>query len=166
MHNKDLSSFDAIIMAYISQQRNEDHYFKQTNEEIAKQLRINIASLPNVIDKLYKLGLIDITHEQTKRIIIDTYDAPHKGAQSGYIYIMKDATHNFLKLGFSKDPKYRESTLQGERPTIELVAKYKGTMSQEQECHRRLARFRKRGEWFEVDLELAEQTIKKVTGIL
>lgn len=165
LHNKELSSYDALILAYIADHCDEEFVFKETNDELARKLNTNPVSIPNVVSKLFKLGYINVSHEQQKRLIILTYDAPHKGAESGYVYIMKDTTHSFLKIGFSKSPKYREQTLQGERPTIELVAKYKGTMEDEKTVHRILARYRKRGEWFECPQELIEATIKKVIGV-
>lgn len=165
LHDKNLTSYDAVILAYIMGKCDSDFCFHETNDDIARQLNTNPVSLPNVISKLYKLGYIDITHDSKKRIIIYTYDAPHRGADSGYIYIMRDTSHSYLKIGFSKDPKYRESTLQGEKPTIELIGKYKGTMSQEQTCHRILAKHRVRGEWFNITVDQAEATIKKVIGV-
>lgn len=165
LHNKDLTVFDSLILSYIKSKIDADCCFWESNNDISKALNINPAALPNVISKLYKLGYLEESHENGKRILTYTYDAPHKLSKSGYIYIMKDDTHSYLKIGFSTNPEYRESTLQGEKPTITLLAKYKGTMQQEQTCHRILAKYRKRGEWFDITQELAERTIKQVIGI-
>ncbi len=165
LHNRDLTLFDSVILSYIKSQIDDSSATRTPNNTIVQALGINPNSLPSCLDKLYKLGYIEIHHENEQRIITYTYDAPHSLSNSGYIYIMKDTTHDYLKIGFSKDPKYRESTLQGEKPTIQLLGKWKGTISQEQTCHRILAKFRVRGEWFNVDQQTAEQTIKSVIGI-
>jgi hypothetical protein len=165
LHNKDLSAYDALILAYIKDNCDQFMTFVQTNVEIAKAVNGKVAVIPNIVARLNTLGFLDQTFENQKRILIYTYDAPHRGSQSGYIYIMKDTTHSYLKIGFSKNPSYRESTLQGEKPTIELVRKFKGTMAQEQAAHRVLAKYRKRGEWFEVSIEQAEEAIKMVIGL-
>lgn len=164
LQNKDLNLFDAVILAFIKSKMNEDYQFIHNDEFIASHLGITSQAIPNCLSKIYKLGLIEIHHAET-RIITYTYDAPHSLSNSGYIYIMSDATHSYLKIGYSKDPSYRESTLQGEKPTIKLLGKWKGTMSQEQTCHRILAKYRIRGEWFNVDFEQASKVIKQVTGI-
>ncbi len=165
LHNKNLTSYDALILAYILKKVDGEFCFRETDDDIARQLNTNVVSIPTVVSKLYKLGYVDKYYDNLQRVIVYTYDAPHSGAESGYIYIMRDTTHKLLKIGFSKNPAYRESTLQGEKPTIELLAKFKGTMSQEKTCHRILARHRIRGEWFDVTFETAEATIKKVIGV-
>jgi DNA-binding transcriptional regulator YhcF (GntR family) len=165
LNNKNLNIFDAVILSFIKDYSNDEEICFKSDKEIATTLNINPATIPNALNKLYKLGYIDITHENNVRLLTYSYDAPHRMAKSGYIYIMKDSTHTYLKIGYSKDPKYRESTLQGEKPTISLVTKFKGTMSQEQAVHRILAKYRVRGEWFNVDVDTAIAAIKRIIGI-
>ena len=38
-----------------------------------------------------------------------------------HVYLMIDTTNNFHKIGISNSPKYREHTLQSDKPTIELI---------------------------------------------
>lgn len=165
LRNKDMTAYDALVLAYIKQNCDRFMTCVKTNAEIAKDINGNPAVIPNIVARLYKLGFLDQTFEESSRILIYTYDAPHRGSASGYIYIMKDTTNNFIKIGFSKHPAYRESTLQAEKPTIELVRKFPGTMAQEQAAHRILARYRIRGEWFQVTIQQAEDAIKKVIGL-
>lgn len=166
LQNKDLLLFDAIVLAYIKGNMDEDCNCIKTDQEIATYLRTNAATIPNTLSRLIKLGFIERQVEDNRRIITYTYDAPHRGASNtGFIYIMRDTTNHYLKIGFSKSPKYRESTLQAEKPTIELVRYFKGTMAQEQAAHRILAKYRIRGEWFQVSLEQAEEAIKRVIGL-
>jgi len=73
---------------------------------------------------------------------------------------MIDKNTNYYKIGFSKNPKYREKTLQSEKPTIELIKKYVGYMYQEKELHDIFSDNRIRGEWF----ELRDDQLKIIDG--
>lgn len=166
LQNKDLTLFDAVVLSYIKQNMDEDCNCVKSFSDIANYLQVNQSSIPNTLARLTKLGYIETFTEQDQRIITYTYDAPHRGASNtGYIYIMQDTTNRYLKVGFSKNPKYRESTLQAEKPTIELVRIFKGTLAQEQAAHRILAKYRIRGEWFDVTVAQAEEAIKRVIGL-
>lgn len=167
LRNKDINLFDSVLLAFIKQNADENENFYKDDREIADYLNVNQQSIPNTLAKLSTLGLIERTNdERGKRVITYTYDAPHRAAgKVGYIYIMRDTTNNYIKVGFSNNPKYRESTLQAEKPTIELVKKFKGSMSQEQTAHRILAKYRIRGEWFNTSVEIAEEAIKRAIGL-
>ena len=74
-----------------------------------------------------------------------------------YVYLMTDTTNGFYKIGISNNPKYREGTLQAEKPTIELLAA-KPFPSRiiaeaiESALHKAFGEKRLRGEWFELTL--------------
>lgn len=73
-----------------------------------------------------------------------------------YVYLMIDLTNNFHKIGISNSPKYREFTLQSEKPTIELLASKKFinrkiAKSFENALHYTYTDKRLRGEWFKLD---------------
>lgn len=73
-----------------------------------------------------------------------------------YVYLMIDLTNNFHKIGISNSPKYREFTLQSEKPTIELLASKKFinrkiAKSFENALHSTYSDKRLRGEWFKLD---------------
>lgn len=73
-----------------------------------------------------------------------------------YVYLMIDLTNNFHKIGISNSPKYREFTLQSEKPTIELLASKKFinrkiAKSFETALHSTYTDKRLRGEWFKLD---------------
>ena len=73
-----------------------------------------------------------------------------------YVYLMKDQTNNYYKIGYSKTPEYRERTLQSEKPTIEMIC-HKRLPSRkmadafEKALHNAFADKRIRGEWFNLD---------------
>jgi hypothetical protein len=166
LQNKDLNLFECAVLACIKASMDSDCNTIISDSDIAAYLQINVISLPNAFSKFIKLGYIEKTTEGGKRIITYTYDAPHRAAgKVGFIYIMQDTTNHFIKIGYSNSPKYRESTLQAEKPTIELVKYFRGSMAQEQQVHRILAKYRIRGEWFQVTTEQAEEAIKRVIGL-
>lgn len=85
-----------------------------------------------------------------------------------YVYLMTDTTNGFYKIGISNNPKYREGTLQAEKPTIELLTA-KPFPSRviaeaiEQALHKAFGEKRLRGEWFELtpsDVDDIVQTLK------
>jgi len=63
-------------------------------------------------------------------------------------YIMKDKSNGLYKIGKSIKPKIREKTLQGEKPTIEIVKIFNSDI--ERDLHKRYVRQRVRGEWFKL----------------
>lgn len=79
-----------------------------------------------------------------------------------YVYLMIDLTNNFYKIGISNSPKYREFTLQSEKPTIELLASKKFinrkiAKSFENALHSAYSDKRLRGEWFQLnEIEIEE----------
>ena len=75
-----------------------------------------------------------------------------------YVYLMIDYTNNFHKIGISNNPEYREQTLLGQKPTIELIASKKYISTKiaatiEKALHTAYADKRVRGEWFQLNAE-------------
>lgn len=61
-------------------------------------------------------------------------------------YLMKDEVNGYYKIGNSINPKYRERTLQSEKPTIRLLMSCGSNI--EKDLHSIYKNFRLRGEWF------------------
>lgn len=78
---------------------------------------------------------------------------PTKPSREGYVYLMKNSRNGLIKIGFSKDPKVREATLQSEEPEVSLIFSEVGTMEYEAELHARFSDKRIRGEWFRLSCE-------------
>lgn len=68
-----------------------------------------------------------------------------------YVYIMKDDHNGLYKIGKSVNPKYRERTLQSEKPSIKMVfsTEERDDFS-EYSLHSEFSEFRIRGEWFDL----------------
>ena len=74
-----------------------------------------------------------------------------------FIYLMKDEINGFIKIGRAKNPESRERTLQSEKPTIKLIYKCKGFVSDETLLHKKYKKYRLRGEWFRLTNEQIEE---------
>ena len=87
---------------------------------------------------------------------------------SCYVYLMHDSKNGYHKIGISKVPKYREKTLQSEKPTIDMICakefpSRKIAEAIEQALHKVYAEDRIRGEWFdlsETDVAMICETLK------
>jgi predicted GIY-YIG superfamily endonuclease len=84
-----------------------------------------------------------------------------------HLYLMKDLANGYFKIGISNNPKYREKTLQSEKPTIELItskgfSNRKIALAFESSLHKSYKNKRLRGEWF----ELNEREISEIKEIL
>lgn len=88
-------------------------------------------------------------------------------ASECYLYLMKDTANDFYKIGISNLPKYREKTLQSEKPTIELIIAKRFPMrliaqSFEKALHKSFEGKRIRGEWFKLELIEVEKIIESL----
>lgn len=86
-----------------------------------------------------------------------------KASDPCYVYLMIDTTNGYHKIGISNHPKYREGTLQSEKPTIELVCakQYPSRViatAIESALHSAFEEKRLRGEWF----DLSDQDVSDI----
>lgn len=79
-----------------------------------------------------------------------------------FVYLMSDISNGYTKIGCSKDPQYRESTLQAEKPSIELIFHREGSYDLEKQLHRYFKKKRLRGEWFDLSKEEIEKAINLI----
>lgn len=73
-----------------------------------------------------------------------------------YVYLMKDLSNGYYKIGISNKPEYREHTLQSEKPTIEMIGckKYPSRRiaeAFEKALHQAFSERHIRGEWFSLN---------------
>ena len=103
------------------------------------------------LDALHRL--IPEYHLPNRTIIKKTMLYTFEGC---YVYLMRDNTNGYHKIGISNKPEYREKTLQSEKPSIEMLAckKFptrKIAESIESALHTTYSQQRIRGEWFKLD---------------
>lgn len=67
------------------------------------------------------------------------------------VYLMIDKNTGLYKIGRSKNPEYREKTLQSQKPTIEIICYFAGSHFDEKSLHNKFSDKRVRGEWFNLD---------------
>lgn len=86
-------------------------YIKKLAEESIETIKsknIDVENLNNAIFDDYYNNTLSISKKE-------------KIKDERYLYIMKDISNGYHKIGISKNPLHRERTLQSEKPTIELV---------------------------------------------
>ncbi len=71
---------------------------------------------------------------------------------SDYVYLIVNNDSGYIKIGTSKNPKYREKTLHSQEPKIYIVAKWRCNKKVEKELHYKFKEKRIRGEWFNLQL--------------
>lgn len=82
-----------------------------------------------------------------------------------YVYVMKDKSTGYFKIGLSKVTKIRENTLQSEKPVVILIAKRdfktrEKAKSIEDEFHRLYSHFRVRGEYFNLGIDELDEVLQ------
>lgn len=90
-----------------------------------------------------------------------------KNDESCSVYIMLDKNTKYYKIGISNNPKYREKTLQSEKPTIDLIIskefpKRELALAIEKALHNTYASSHIRGEWY----ALSEQQLEDIKASL
>jgi len=80
-----------------------------------------------------------------------------------FIYLMLNLRNSLVKIGLSKNPNFREKTLQSEEPEIGLITFWKAPKQVERELHKQFKDKRQRGEWFKLsfsDLKTIKNQMK------
>ena len=78
-----------------------------------------------------------------------------KNNSDSYVYFIQSEKGGAIKIGLSKNPEERLNELQPSTPyKLKLLAKIKGNVRKERELHRKFARYRIQGEWFEAHTDL------------
>lgn len=67
-----------------------------------------------------------------------------------FAYLMIDERNGLYKIGRSKNPEYREKTLQSEVPQIKMICFCSESKVSEKDLHKAFAHRRVRGEWFDL----------------
>lgn len=115
-------------------------------EEKESALSVQQARMDTFLGNLTKISTTPFTCVQHKR-----------SEKEGYIYLVRDKITNYHKIGYSVEPKVRETTLQSQKPDLEMIWTKKGINYDETILHRKFKSKRVRGEWFDLtkeDIEL------------
>lgn len=156
-----------------SESRFSPFYYEKTlielKQEIEKTLEIYKQNGINE-EKIDELNRIE--NEKSKAKFEELYglNIPYKkrrnqrlSEKNGFIYLMVDNRNGYIKIGYSKNPKKREKTLQSEVPDITMIfAKNNCSIMDERKLHDLFKDFRIRGEWF----KLNKNDINKIKAYL
>lgn len=125
-------------------------------------------NLPYIIDVdyhddflVFSFDLTDYIKSLLNRQNVKTIKKERKKT---YVYLMVDYNTTYYKIGRSDNPKFREKTLQSEKPTIELLNKWESFLNTEKKLHDYFDSKRIRGEWFDLsktDINSIPLLIKK-----
>lgn len=78
-----------------------------------------------------------------------TIELPNK--DSGEVYLMRDRSSGFFKIGYSKNSENRLKSFKTGNATIDLIEVFPGTYQDESALHNIFKYKRKQGEWFSLD---------------
>lgn len=121
-------------------------FFTVSNHEIEPYLGQGAVMFSNAKRGIFKMKFIK--HRDYYR---DWFGNIHDGEiveNAEYVYLMVNEETGLIKIGRSKNPKYREGTLHSKEPTVHRVAFWKADKELEKLLHDRYAKSRIRGEWF------------------
>ena len=156
----------------ISKRRNEEicsfkHYLELYSQAL-KDAKVNIdkEDLPERVREVSKAS--GLSPSILKNILqVNSNQQPKVERDFCYVYLMKDKRNGYHKIGISKEPKYREKTLQSEQPAIEMVCNKRYPSRKiaeaiEAALHKAYAEQRVRGEWFnlsDIDVQMLIETL-------
>lgn len=120
------------------------------------------------IKALSECGVNIEAAENKYESVSEVKEALKSREESCFVYLMKDETNGYHKIGISNRPEYRERTLQSEKPTIVLLcAKEFPTRiiaeAIESALHKAFEDKRLRGEWFALDEKDVLDIIKTIS---
>ena len=114
-----------------------------------------IKYLDTILEKSDYLYL-KLKYLELDNLIIDNNNSSKSNQKT---YLMKDSNTGLIKIGKAIDPKFRERTLQSEKPTISLFAICDNLI--EDELHEKYNDKRVRGEWFKLGEDEVSDIIKE-----
>jgi hypothetical protein len=132
------------------------YYFKPTNIRFdpQNQFRWRDDVYPTVKGDVYDINMrkLDFYDPDISIVLLrEPTEVPNTKNQITSIYLMIDKNTGYYKIGRSKNPKFRESTLQSEKPTIEMIFNIEGKVNDEKVLHDMFSPKRIRGEWFDLN---------------
>jgi hypothetical protein len=140
-HSKVLTPDDCIALIKMLQVTKKNHeYLKLIEEQDQRRTKEEMSKLRDVVPKT-----------PTKLI-------------PGFVYAIRDKATNYFKIGYSKNPKVRFAAILSTNPSVEYVFDVQADCCKtlEGEIHKKLADFRRSGEWFEITEEQAIEAFATV----
>ncbi|MCU7618535.1 GIY-YIG nuclease family protein [Chryseobacterium sp. PBS4-4] len=150
---KEIDTFNTF-QKYLRTALEKDKHFTITNLELKEWMEEGKEG--TIINTFYKsIKVIEMIPkvEFLRSIFNNNYNIFNAEHKSEYIYLMVNKETSLIKIGFSKQPIFREKTLQSKEPEIFRIACWKAQRSVETELHRKYKEKRLRGEYFKLNLK-------------
>ncbi len=133
-----------------------------TSIEYEKLIDQNPIILAKGVRGIIPIHLLDKAEFYSKFMNEDKVN--RENCDSTHIYLMLNKKSGSIKIGRSKNPSFREKTLQAEQPDLELISIWEAPKKVENELHKKYSDKRIRGEWFNLtfnDLKDIKDCMKK-----
>jgi hypothetical protein len=122
--------------------------------EIKNVVDLSISYWEKCTDNIDDINNILLEKHIEQYMVMFNKEKTVKKITVSHLYIMTDTKNGFHKIGISKEPKHRESTLQSEKPSILLIwsspVPIKNVNKIEAILHEKFSSKRIRGEWFDL----------------
>jgi hypothetical protein len=122
--------------------------------EIKNVVDLSISYWEKCTDNIDDINNILLEKHIEQYMVMFNKEKSVKKITVSHLYIMTDTKNGFHKIGISKEPKYRESTLQSEKPSILLIwsspVAIENVNKIEAILHEKFSSKRIRGEWFDL----------------
>lgn len=150
-------------LSVIHDENSNIRFFFGENLKFTKKelfLKVLVKGDPRMILKTIKL-LRYFIEKSDKELVYEMYyilstilsgivlDNNYNSKKFQKTYLMKDSNTGYTKIGKAINPKFRERTLQSEKPSISLLAVCESLV--ESELHKKFESKRIRGEWFNLN---------------
>lgn len=123
-------------------------YLTIASTEIAKYKGQNPHIMAKGVKGIIPIRLIDKT--EFYREFFGNKSLTPETDECDHIYLMLNKRNDYIKIGKSKRPSFREKTLQGDEPDIDMITFWQAPSQVEKELHKRFKDKRQRGEWFKL----------------
>ena len=107
----------------------ENKSLKKDNQNLEYNILEKQRHIENLVDKIYRKAKSQKNNEKNPKT-----------------YLIKNNHTKLYKIGYSKNPKHREKTLQSQEPSIKMVKIWNKNI--ERKLHKLYSEYRVRGEWF------------------
>lgn len=96
---------------------------------------------------------------QIPKEVLRVSESVQPGEDACFVYVMRNNQNGAYKIGISKDPEYREHTLQSQEPDVTCIFQLEfpnreSARSVERDMHIKYGEYRLRGEWFSIPKEM------------
>jgi len=141
-------------------------FFTTTSQELKPFNGKNAVMISTAEQGIKNIILIDPTNFY--RNFFNNIYSQEISEKSEFVYLMVNNGTGYIKIGRSKNPRYRERTLYSQEPVIFIIALWRCEKKIEKDLHEKFKEKRIRGEWFDLklrdlkDLEIYMET--KITA--